>query len=273
MADRTRGALIVGGSGGLGRAIAERLGADGWTIGLAARDTRRLDAARRGLIEAGATVGGAWSVDARDGAELARVCGEFAARAGSLDALVFAAGRLAGLGPLEATDLEAAWSDVEIVLKGFAHVVRAAVPELRRSRGGSIQVLVGPGYNGELAHAALYSAAQAGLARLVESLGRELEGSGVGVYGVYPGVTPTPFMQGLIDGPAGRRWLPRFNEMFAEGKEVGPGVAAEMVAWLAAERPMGLSGRVIPALQTPELLATRLGRYDADSELGRLRLR
>jgi hypothetical protein len=58
----------------------------------------------------------------------------------------------------------------------------------------------------------------------------------------------------------------------AEGKEVGPEVAAEMVAWLADERPMALSGRVIPAVQTPEILLTRLGRIAAE-DLHRLRLK
>jgi hypothetical protein len=58
----------------------------------------------------------------------------------------------------------------------------------------------------------------------------------------------------------------------AEGKEVGPEVAAEMVAWLAEERPMALTGRVLPAVQTPEIVRTRIDRIAAE-DLHRLRLK
>ena len=70
----------------------------------------------------------------------------------------------------------------------------------------------------------------------------------------------------------GYKWLARFTEAFAEGKEVGPEVAAEMVAWLLEERPAALSGRVVSALLPPEVLATRIDRIEAD-DLGKLRLR
>ena len=76
----------------------------------------------------------------------------------------------------------------------------------------------------------------------------------------------------LLDSPEGRRWLSRFTEAFAEGKEVGPEVAAGMVAWLVEERPSALSGRVVSALLPPEVLTTRLARIEGD-DLGKLRLR
>lgn len=272
MSSEPRAALVIGGSGGLGRAIARRLGTAGWRLGLVGRDARRLDGARIDLAEDQVDLAGVWRADAREVDGIGQVVSEFAGRAGRMDALIYAAGCLSGIGPLEALDSGLAWQDVETSLKGFVNAVRAALPRLRKS-GGSITTLIGPGYNGELAHASLYSAAQAGLGRLVESLAKELEPAGVAVYAVYPGVTPTPFMLRLLDESEGRRWLPRFTEAFAEGKEVEPDVGAEMVAWLARERPTALSGRVIPALQTPELLEARLDHYARDGELGRLRLR
>jgi NAD(P)-dependent dehydrogenase (short-subunit alcohol dehydrogenase family) len=99
-----------------------------------------------------------------------------------------------------------------------------------------------------------------------------MKGQGLPVFAVNAGFVPTPLVMRLVDDPEARRWLPRFTEAMAEGKEVGPEVAAEMVAWLADERPMALSGRVIPAVQTPEILLTRLGRIAAE-DLHRLRLK
>ena len=96
------------------------------------------------------------------------------------------------------------------------------------------------------------------MARLVESLGQELRAENVPVYAVNPGLVPTGVVRGLIDTREGRRWLPRFNEAFAEGKEVDPAVVAEMVAWLIGRRLAELNGRVVAALLAPEVLETRL---------------
>jgi hypothetical protein len=82
---------------------------------------------------------------------------------------------------------------------------------------------------------------------------------------------PTALMRRLIDTVDGRRWLPQFNEAFAEGKEVGPEAVAEMVAWLAQQRPIELNGRVVAAPLGPELTAVRLDRIAAEDR-GRLRL-
>ncbi len=87
-----------------------------------------------------------------------------------------------------------------------------------------------------------------------------------------PGLVPTGVVRGLIDSREGRRWLPRFNEAFAEGKEVDPSIAAEMVAWLIERRPTELNGRVVAAPATPAILETRLERIQSEN-LGVLRLR
>ncbi len=143
---------------------------------------------------------------------------------------------------------------------------------LRQSKNASISVLVGPGHATELAFASGYAMAQAGLVRLVECLDRELRADGISTYAVNPGLVPTSLVLHLLDSPEGRRWLPSFTEAFAEGKEVGPEVVAEMVGWLANERPKELSGRVVPAPATPTILETRLERIQ-NEDLMRLRLR
>lgn len=143
---------------------------------------------------------------------------------------------------------------------------------LRQSSNATISVLVGPGHSTDLPFASGYAMAQAGLVRLVECLDRELRPEGVAVYAVNPGLVPTSLVLHLLDSPEGRRWLPSFTEAFAEGKEVGPEVVAEMVSWLATEKPLELAGRVVPAPATPVILETRLQRIQTE-DLMRLRLR
>ncbi len=92
------------------------------------------------------------------------------------------------------------------------------------------------------------------------------------IFAVNPGLVPTGIVRGLIDKPEGRRWLPQFNEAFAEGKEVDPSIAAEMVGWLIDNRPAALNGRVVAAPMTPTILETRLERIRSEN-LNVLRLR
>jgi NAD(P)-dependent dehydrogenase (short-subunit alcohol dehydrogenase family) len=271
MGDGRGAALVTGGGRGLGRAIAGRLADEGWAVGVLARSAGEVREAAEAIREAG---GRALAVpaDVHDAGTLGRAVERFAEWAGGLDALVCAAGRFRGIGPVVADEAGEGWRDLETAVRGVAQSVRAAWPALRRSPAGSVTVLVGPGHNGELAFGALYGAAQAALVRLAESLAVELGPEGVAVYALNPGLVPTALVDHLLDSPEGRRWLPRFTEAFAEGKEVGPEVAAEMAAWLLAERPSGLSGRAVAAPITPEVLRTRLARVVAE-DLGRLRLR
>jgi NAD(P)-dependent dehydrogenase (short-subunit alcohol dehydrogenase family) len=241
-------------------------------VGLVGRSIDRLEDAARAIQEEGGEAAPIVA-DVLDADALGRAVERLRERFGPIDALVVAAGTFRGVGPIGRVDPDAWWRDVETALRGAFLTVRAALPDLTRSGKGSICVMTGgAGLNGELANGSGHGAAQAGLARLVETLAVELRPIGVPVYAVNPGFVPTPLVMRLVDDPEARRWLPRFTEAMAEGKEVGPEVAAEMVAWLADERPMALSGRVIPAVQTPEILLTRLGRIAAE-DLHRLRLK
>ncbi len=264
-------ALITGGGRGLGRAIAKHLAEKGVAVGVLARTESQVEATARAIREAGGEAR-PFVADVLDPDALERAVGRFRDWAGRLDALVCAAGRLQGIGPLGAVDPDAWWLDLETSVRGTQRAVRACLADLRRSEQASISILVGPGFNGEMAFASGYGAAQAALARLAESLGRELARDGVAVYAVNPGLVPTALMEHLLQSAEGRRWLPRFTEAFAEGKEVGPEVVAEMVAWLVAQRPEELNGRIIAAPCTPAILETRLARIAAE-DLNRLRLR
>jgi NAD(P)-dependent dehydrogenase (short-subunit alcohol dehydrogenase family) len=263
--------LILGAGHGLGRAIAGHLAARGHALGLVARTAPEVEEAAHACRDLGTR---AWpfTADVLDRDALKASVRRFAESAGGLDALIFAAGRFRAIGPLVAADPDDWWRDVSTTLRGFALAVREAVPALKHSRSPSIITLIGPGHAGGLAFGSGYGSAQAGLARLVESLGVELAQDRIPVFAVNPGLVPTPMVAHLLDSPEGRRWLSRFTEAFAEGKEVGPEVAAEMVGWLVDERPLSLSGRVVSALLPPEILATRLDRIESD-DLGKLRIR
>ena len=269
-ADRT--ALVTGGGRGLGRAIAGELAERGWRVGVLARTAAEVEAAAREIGDAGGQAR-AFAADVLDDAGLRRAVERFADwTGGRCDALVAAAGQFRAIGPMETLPARDWWADIETPLRGTHATLRVALPLLRRSDRATVSVLIGPGHNGELAFGSAYATAQAGLVRLVECLDREFRPDGPAVYAVNPGLVPTALTQHLLSDPEARRRLPRFTEAFAEGKEVGPEVVAEMIGWLAEERPLALSGRVVAAPATPTILETRLERIEAE-DLLRLRIR
>ena len=269
---RVLSALVTGGGRGLGRAIAGRLAEEGFRVGLLARTVAEVESAARAIGDEGGEARG-FAADVLDELGLKRAVARFAEWSGGrCDALVCAAGQFRGIGAVGAVPGRAWWDDVETGLRGTHDAIRATLPLLRQSDAATVSVLVGPGYNEAIAFGSGYAVTQAGLVRLVECLDRESGPDGPAFYAVNPGMVPTAMTQHLLSDPEARRRLPRFTEAFAEGKEVGPEVVAEMVAWLALSRPLALSGRVVAALATPTILETRLDRIEAE-DLLRLRLR
>jgi 3-oxoacyl-[acyl-carrier protein] reductase len=266
-----RRVLITGGSGGLGRAIAHRFCEQGDWVGLVAQDQAALEQSAQEIGSAGGRV---WSSTANvlESNVLQAAVDAYQEWAGGLDVLVCAAGRLQGIGPIDTVDPGVWWDDLRVSVQGFLNTTRAALPILRRSTNASIMAIVGPGHDHELPFATGYAAGQAALVRLVESLASELSETDIRVYAVHPGLVPTPWLFRLVETDQGRRWLPRFNEALAEGKEVEATVVADAVVWLAQSQPVELTGRVVPAPATPPILETRLSRIQSNN-LGVLRLR
>jgi pteridine reductase len=156
-------ALVTGGTGRLGSAIAERLDREGWSVFAAGRadgDVAQVEQAR-GLV--------AKAVE----------------RLGGLDLLVNAAGE--GFTPkpldeLDETDWDAAFG---ATAKGSFFVSQAAAPHLRASRGCIVMLEDVAGYQPWPSFAA-HSAAKAAQAMLTRALARALAPE-VRVCGVAPG--------------------------------------------------------------------------------------
>jgi len=156
-------ALVTGGTGRLGSAIAERLDREGWSVFAAGRadgDVAQVEQAR-GLV--------AKAVE----------------RLGGLDLLVNAAGE--GFVPkpldeLDETDWDAAFG---ATAKGSFFVSQAAAPHLRASRGCIVMLEDVAGYQPWPSFAA-HSAAKAAQAMLTRALARALAPE-VRVCGVAPG--------------------------------------------------------------------------------------
>ena len=160
---------VVGGTNGIGRAIAdeaERQGAsaivDGTSLGL---DVRSYEAVEARMTEA-------------------------AERLGGLDHVVCTAGLLR-IGKVADSDPAALAEVLEVNLTGTLHVARAAYPHLRRSRG-SLTVFASSSFTRGRPDYVAYSASKAGVVNLAQGLAEEWAEDGVRVNAVSPERTATP---------------------------------------------------------------------------------
>jgi len=183
-------ALITGGAGGIGLALAKAVAGEGYRVALGGRDAARLQAA---ASQAGAEF--PLVLDVRDPDSVEAAFGRLEAQFGRLDLLVNSAGTGRFLS-LEETD-EASWAAmIDTNLTGTWRVIRRAMPLLLARRGMILNVISIGGrkaYPGSSA----YGASKFGMLGLAESLREEFRGRGVRIINLLPGATATRFWEDI----------------------------------------------------------------------------
>ena len=184
--------LVLGGSGVLGSAIAERLATAGSSVLLAGRDAERLAAV------AAATGSQSIEVDLRSAEAPDMLVSTALEKLGGLDGVVNAAGVVA-FGPLAAAS-DAAIDDLMAVdLVAPLRVFRQALSVMD---GGFIVNITGVVVDQPPAGMAVYAAAKAGLSAASKALARELRRQGTHVLDARPPHTETGLANRPIEGSA-----------------------------------------------------------------------
>jgi len=222
----SRVAIVTGGSGGIGRAVAERLAADGMSVlvhyaGNPARAQETVDA----IVAAGGTASAA-RADVADENEVGALFDEAEQRYGGVDVVVHTAGIML-LSPLAELDLDDLDRMHRTNIRGTFVVDQQAA---RRVRSGgaiinfstSVTKIALPSYTA-------YAASKGAVDAMTLILARELRGRDITVNAVAPGPTATPlFLEGkeqsVVDHMASMTPLERLGT---------PADIAEAVAFLA----------------------------------------
>lgn len=176
----SRVAAVIGGSRGLGYAIAQSLFAEGCQVAICARDKQRLDGAARSL----GTGVLAQTADVSKAGEVEAFIEDCANHFGRLDILVHNAGGGGGAG-LDAPDGEFTQS-LEVNALGGLRAARAAVPFMRRQGRGRI-IFIASVWGRESGGRTGYNMAKAAEISLAKGLSRELAKDNILVNSVAPG--------------------------------------------------------------------------------------
>ncbi|MFF9815012.1 SDR family oxidoreductase [Streptomyces sp. NPDC014006] len=194
MSHVTRVALVTGASGGIGRAVAERLAAAGLAVGVHYAGNA---AAAQEVVEAIERNGGravAVRGDVADESAMSEAFDTVEKEFGGVDVVVHTAGVMI-LGPVAEFDLDALDRMHRTNIRGTFVIAQQAARRVRT--GGaiitfstSITRLATPGY-------AAYAASKGAVDAMTLVLARELRGRDITVNAVAPGPTATPL---FLDG-------------------------------------------------------------------------
>ncbi|MFG1943317.1 SDR family NAD(P)-dependent oxidoreductase [Nonomuraea sp. NPDC048826] len=215
MHEQVRVALVTGASRGLGAAIARRLGADGWAVGVNYRSDAAGAAAVVDEIRAAGGRAEAFPADVTDEAATAGLAARVTRELGPVEALVLnATGPQPELGVEELT-WQAQLDQLTFFVKSPTLLVQACLPAMReRGRGRVIQI-GSDVVDRTLPRTSAYTSAKAAQHAMTRCWARELGPYGITVNVVAPGWIPVERHAGLdaddyvAEVPVGRIGTPR----------------------------------------------------------------
>ena len=231
-----RRALVTGGSGDIGGAIARALAADGWHVHVHAHAS--LDRAQA-IVDAIRERGGsadAVAFDLTDGEATRRKVDELLAD-GPIHALVHNAG-IHDDAPMAGMREEQWRRVIDVSLIGFFHVCQPLLLPMARARWGRIvavsSVAAVLGNRGQVN----YAAAKSALHGATKSLAREMASRGITANVVAPGVIAGRLADTTFDEA-------QIKSMIPAARAGTPEEVAALVAFLCSERAAYVNGQVI----------------------------
>jgi len=238
-------ALVTGAGRGIGRAIALSLAAEGAAVAVCARTESEIAETASMIANAGGRAI-AVNADVKDSRSARAAVQETVARLGPVTLLVNNAGTPGPAGLDWEVDADVWFECIDVIVRGALLLCQAAVPAMIARGSGRIINVASLSGTRPFPPIIATSIAKTALIRFSEGLAGQLDGHGVRVFAIHPGVVRTRLVESYrLEIPA--EWF------------VGPERAGSLCARLASGRYDVLSGRF---LSIDDDLDAMLGRAD-----------
>ena len=232
-------AIVTGAAGGMGRAIASALAAEGTTVVLVDIADEALERATGSLRAAGGTVH-AMPADVTSRHDVARLVDGVVERFGRLDVLVNNAG-IVTVAPLETYPEEDFDRVLAVNLKGAFLVSQAAGRAMLAAGGGAIVNVASIAGHVPSPGSVAYSASKAALLMLTRQIAVEWGHRGIRCNAVAPGAMSWS-MEGHPSSPAA---LDAAGRIIPLGRVADPDEVGSVVAFLASDDARNVSAQEI----------------------------
>jgi len=223
-------ALVAGGTGALGSAVARLLLAEGAQVTVTYRKAEEFAALQR-AVGASALAGAQTDVTELGSAE--QLIAGLVREHGRLDILVNAVGGYVGGAALWQADPAALERMLSLNLRSGHALARAAAPVLLRNGRGAVVNIAARAALEHGAGSAAYNASKAAALALFDSLAADLAGSGVRVNSVLPSIIDTPANRAAMPHADFARW-PKADDI------------ARVVLFLCSDDARVIHGAAIP---------------------------
>ena len=226
-------AIVTGAGRGFGRAIAERLAAEGAQVALLARSQGQIEEVAAAIGPSALAV----ACDVTDPASVEQAIGMVEATLGPVDILVSNAGVPGPFGPLWEVDPDQWWQAQAVHIRAPMLLLHRLLPGMiERGRGHAVCVsakaarIVAPNLSA-------YCTGKIAQNRLVAGAAAELEGTGVAVFAIDPGFVFTQLARETMDDPAAQKHLGGMVQRLRE-READPAAQADLAR--CADRVLAL---------------------------------
>ena len=242
-------ALIVGGAGGIGQAVASLFLKEGARVIIASRSeadlisvSEKLNAIYPGRISF-------LVVDVSVASAVKKMVEQVISDYGAINILISGAGIYGPIGLSHEVDLDDWIKTYEVNVFGTFNLFRAVVPHMIKQGGGKIVNFSGGG-DGPLPRFSAYNSSKAAIVRLTETLAEEVKEWNIEVNCIAPGAVNTKLLDEALRAGEAKLGHQKYSELLKQkqGGGVLPEKAAQLCLFLGSSKSDGLSGRFLSAV-------------------------